>query len=52
MIPERDIQPLGLSVQDGLRLVISGGMATPLSPRGTLSQTRDGASPARDETPA
>jgi uncharacterized membrane protein len=32
MLPERDIQFLGISVQDGLKLVISGGMVTPAFP--------------------
>jgi uncharacterized membrane protein len=31
MLPERDLTFLGISVQDGLKLVISGGMATPAS---------------------
>jgi uncharacterized membrane protein len=51
MLPERDIQPLGLSVQDGLRLLISGGMATPPFRPGTLSRARAGASPSPDEAP-
>lgn len=34
MLPERDVQFLGISVQDGLKLVISGGMATPVLPAG------------------
>jgi uncharacterized membrane protein len=32
MLPERDIHFLGISVQDGLKLVISGGIATPALP--------------------
>jgi uncharacterized membrane protein len=52
MLPERDIQPLALSVQDGLRLLISGGMVTPPSHRGALPQVPDGLSPAPDRSPA
>ncbi|HKV45779.1 MAG TPA: DUF502 domain-containing protein [bacterium] len=33
MLPEGDIQPLRISVQDGLRLVISGGIATNVLPQ-------------------
>jgi uncharacterized membrane protein len=33
LLPERDIQPLGVSVQDGLKLVISGGMVSPTAVR-------------------
>jgi uncharacterized membrane protein len=34
MLPEGDIHPLRISVQDGLRLVISGGIATNVLPQG------------------
>ncbi|HLW59309.1 MAG TPA: DUF502 domain-containing protein [bacterium] len=34
LLPEGDIQPLRISVQDGLRLVISGGIATNVLPQG------------------
>ena len=33
MLPERDIHFLSMSVQDGLKLVISGGLATPAQQR-------------------
>jgi len=33
MLPERDIHFLPMSVQDGLKLVISGGLAIPAQPR-------------------
>jgi len=36
ILPEQDIQFLGISVQDGLKLVISGGMAIPSAQRGML----------------
>jgi len=36
ILPEQDIQFLGMSVQDGLKLVISGGMAIPTAQRGML----------------
>ena len=36
ILPEQDIQFLGMSVQDGLKLVISGGMAIPSAQRGML----------------
>ena len=36
IVPEQDIQFLGISVQDGLKLVISGGMAIPTAQRGML----------------
>jgi uncharacterized membrane protein len=42
ILPERDIQSLGMSVQDGLKLIISGGMATPALHRGALPRGRDG----------
>jgi uncharacterized membrane protein len=42
ILPERDIQSLGMSVQDGLKLIISGGMATPALQRGALPRGRDG----------
>jgi uncharacterized membrane protein len=44
MLPERDVHVLGISVQDGLKLVISGGLAAPApaSQRDALSR-RDGA---------
>ncbi len=42
MLPEREIHVLGISVQDGLKLVISGGLAAPASPRDALAR-RDGA---------
>jgi uncharacterized membrane protein len=43
MLPERDVQLLGISVQDGLKLVISGGMATPAFPaRGRSLGTTQG----------
>jgi uncharacterized membrane protein len=42
IVPERDIQVLGLSVQDGLKMIISGGMAIPTAQRGMLPKGRDG----------
>jgi uncharacterized membrane protein len=42
LLPERDIHVLGISVQDGLKLVISGGLAAPVAQREALSR-RDGA---------
>jgi uncharacterized membrane protein len=42
ILPERDIHSLGMSVQDGLKLIISGGMATPTLQRGALPRGRDG----------
>lgn len=42
IVPERDIQFLGMSVQDGLKLIISGGMAIPTAQRGLLPKGRDG----------
>jgi uncharacterized membrane protein len=42
LLPERDVHVLGLSVQDGLKLVISGGLAAPVAHRDALSR-RDGA---------
>jgi uncharacterized membrane protein len=42
LLPERDVHVLGLSVQDGLKLVISGGLAAPAVPRDVLSR-HDGA---------
>ena len=41
LLPERDVHVLGISVQDGLKLVISGGLAAPVVRR-DLSR-RDGA---------
>jgi uncharacterized membrane protein len=41
LLPERDVHVLGISVQDGLKLVISGGLAAPVVQR-DLSR-RDGA---------
>ena len=45
MLPERDVQPLRISVQDGLKLLISGGIATPPLPRGSRPEVRDGSAP-------
>lgn len=42
LLPERDVHVLGISVQDGLKLVISGGLAAPAAQRDALSR-RDGA---------
>jgi uncharacterized membrane protein len=42
MLPERDVHVLGISVQDGLKLVISGGLAAPATQRDAPSR-RDGA---------
>lgn len=42
LLPERDVHVLGISVQDGLKLVISGGLAAPVPQRDALSR-RDGA---------
>ena len=42
MLPERDVQPLRISVQDGLKLLVSGGMAIPALPRKVAPQSRDG----------
>lgn len=42
LLPERDVHVLGISVQDGLKLVISGGLAAPVAQRDALSR-RDGA---------
>ena len=42
LLPERDVHGLGISVQDGLKLVISGGLAAPVAQRDALSR-RDGA---------
>lgn len=42
ILPERDIQFLGISVQDGLKLIISGGMAIPTAQRGALPRGQDG----------
>ena len=41
ILPEHDIQALGISVQDGLKLIISGGMATPTPSRGALPKGQD-----------
>jgi uncharacterized membrane protein len=41
MLPERDIKFLGISVQDGLKLVISGGIATPTGLRDALPRGRN-----------
>jgi len=43
MLPERDIQFLPMSVQDGLKLVISGGIATPGPQRATRPRRGEGA---------
>ncbi|HYM91309.1 MAG TPA: hypothetical protein VEW91_06715, partial [bacterium] len=43
MLPERDIQFLPMSVQDGLKLVISGGIATPGPQRATQPRRGEGA---------
>lgn len=44
MLPERDLQVLGISVQDALKLVISGGMAMPaFSPDTSLAPRQGGA---------
>jgi uncharacterized membrane protein len=42
LLPEREVHVLGISVQDGLKLVISGGLAAPAPQRDVLSR-RDGA---------
>ena len=42
LLPERDVHVLGISVQDGLKLVISGGLAAPVAQREALTR-RDGA---------
>jgi uncharacterized membrane protein len=42
ILPERDIQYLRMSVHDGLKLVISGGIATP-APGRVLPRGRDDA---------
>ena len=42
LLPERDVHALGISVQDGLKLVISGGLAAPALQPDALSR-RDGA---------
>jgi len=47
MLPERDVHPLGMSVQDGLKLVISGGIVTPTRPPGSLLHARGGLLPPR-----
>jgi uncharacterized membrane protein len=43
MLPERDIHYLPMSVQDGLKLVISGGLATPAQRREGLARRGQGA---------
>jgi uncharacterized membrane protein len=47
LLPERDVQPLRMSVQEGLKLLISGGLATRALQAEALSQARDGHPPAR-----
>lgn len=42
LLPERDVHVLDISVQDGLKLVISGGLAAPQPQRDAVSR-RDGA---------
>ena len=43
MLPERDIHFLPMSVQDGLKLVISGGLAIPAQPRQARARRGEGA---------
>jgi len=43
MLPERDIHFLPMSVQDGLKLVISGGLAIPAQPRKARARRGEGA---------
>jgi uncharacterized membrane protein len=48
MLPERDIHVLSLSVQDGLKLVISGGMVTPAALREALPGRAGSRAPAAE----
>jgi len=43
MLPERDVHLLPMSVQDGLKLVISGGLAIPAQPRKARARRGEGA---------